>query len=84
MEQVLTLSHPGRAATTGHPVMLTYRPPRLGDLVHVRLGDGDEHTALVHSIADDGHTIKIVGHCGRRDLTVVIRRVGTTSHTQET
>lgn len=62
--------------------MLTYRAPRLGDLVHVRLGDGDEHSAMVESVSDDGHTLKLTGPIGRRDLVVVIRRVGDTRHPQ--
>jgi len=52
-----------------------YRPPRLGDLIHVRLGDSDEHTALIESVGDDGHTLTLTGPTPRGDLHVVIRRV---------
>jgi hypothetical protein len=53
----------------------TYRPPRLDDLIHVRVGDGDEHGALLRSVADDGKTITYTGPTPRGDLVVVIRRV---------
>lgn len=55
--------------------MTTYRPPRVHDLVHVRLGDGDEHSALIQSIGDDGRTLTLTGPTPRGDLTVTIRRV---------
>lgn len=54
-----------------------YRPPRLGDLLHARLGDGPEHAAMVESVGDDGETLKLVGPVGHQDLVIVIRRVGT-------
>jgi len=61
--------------------MAPYRPPRVGDLLHVRIGDGDEHSALIESVGDDGNTITLTGPLhGRRDLVVVIRRVGRTTH----
>lgn len=53
-----------------------YRPPRLGDLLHARLGDGPEHSAIVQSVGDDGDTLTMRGPVGRDDLVVVIRRVG--------
>jgi len=52
-----------------------FRPPRLGDLVHVRVGDGDEHSALIQSVGDDGRTITLTGPTPRGDLVVMIRRV---------
>lgn len=55
--------------------MTTYRPPRVHDLVHVRLGDGDEHSALIQSVGDDGRTLTLTGPTPRGDLTVTIRRV---------
>lgn len=55
--------------------MTTYRPPRVHDLVHVRLGDGDEHSALIETIGDDGRTLTLTGPTPRGDLVVVIRRV---------
>jgi hypothetical protein len=54
-----------------------YRPPRLGDLLHARLGDGPEHSAMLESVGDDGHTLTMVGPIGRDDLVITIRRVGT-------
>jgi hypothetical protein len=63
----------------------TYRPPRLGDLIHVRIGDGDEHGALIQTVGDDGKTITLTGPLpGRRDLVVVIRRVDRHLTKQET
>jgi hypothetical protein len=53
----------------------TYRPPRLDDLIHVRIGDGEEHGTLLRSVADDGKTITLTGPTPRGDLVVVIRRV---------
>jgi hypothetical protein len=53
-----------------------YRPPRLGDLLHARLGDGPEHSAMIESVGDDGETLTVVGPVGRKDLVIVIRRVG--------
>ena len=55
--------------------MTTYRPPRVHDLVHVRLGDGDEHSALIQSVGDDGRTLTLTGPTPRGGLTVTIRRV---------
>lgn len=55
--------------------MTTYRPPRVHDLVHVRLGDGDEHSALIQSVGDDGKTLTLTGPTPRGDLVVTIRRV---------
>jgi hypothetical protein len=55
-----------------------YRPPRLGDLLHARLGDGPEHATMLESVGDDGETLKLVGPVGRQDLVIVIRRVGGT------
>ena len=55
--------------------MHPYRPPRLGDLVHVRVGDGDEHAALIESVADDGRTLTLTGPTPHGDLRVVVRRV---------
>lgn len=55
--------------------MTPYRPPRLHDLVHVRLGDGDEHSALIETVGDDGRTLTLTGPTPRGPLTVVIRRV---------
>lgn len=55
--------------------MTTYRPPRVHDLVHVRLGDGDEHSALIQSVGDDGRTLTLTGPTPRGDLVVTIRRV---------
>lgn len=55
--------------------MTTYRPPRVHDLVHVRLGDGDEHSALIQSVGDDGKTLTLTGPTPRGDLIVTIRRV---------
>lgn len=55
--------------------MRTYRPPRLGDLIHVRIGDGDEHSALIQTVGDDGKTLTLTGPTSRGDLVVVIRRV---------
>lgn len=55
--------------------MTRFRPPRLGDLIHVRVGDGDEHSALVQSVGDDGRTITLSGPTPRGDLVVTIRRV---------
>ena len=55
--------------------MHAYRPPRLGDLVHVRVGDGDEHSALIETVGDDGRTLTLTGPTPRGNLTVVIRRV---------
>lgn len=54
-----------------------YRPPRLGDLLHARLGDGPEHSAMIESVGDDGQTLTVSGPVGRKDdLVIVIRRVG--------
>lgn len=53
-----------------------YRPPRLGDLLHARLGDGPEHSAMIESVGDDGKTLTVTGPVGRQDLVIVIRRVG--------
>lgn len=53
-----------------------YRPPRLGDLLHARLGDGPEHSAMIESVGDDGQTLTVSGPVGRHDLVIVIRRVG--------
>lgn len=61
--------------TAGGTPVNPYRPPRLGDLIHVRVGDGDEHTALLDTVADDGRTITLTGPTPRGDLHVVIRRV---------
>jgi hypothetical protein len=47
----------------------------LGDLLHVRLGDGDEHSAQIQVVGDDGKTITLAGPTARGDLKVVIRRV---------
>lgn len=55
--------------------MRTYRPPRLDDLLHVSIGDGDEATALVQTVADDGRTLTLTGPSPRGELRVVIRRV---------
>lgn len=55
--------------------MTRYRPPRLHDLVHVRVGDGEEHSAQIQSVGDDGRTITLTGPTPRGDLVVVIRRV---------
>lgn len=55
--------------------MTAYRPPRLGDLMHVRIGDGDEHGAMLQSVGDDGRTITLTGPTPRGDVTVTIRRV---------
>lgn len=55
--------------------MNTYRPPRLHDLIHVRVGDGDEHSALVQSVGDDGRTLTLTGPTPRGELVVTIRRV---------
>jgi hypothetical protein len=52
-----------------------YRPPRVGDLIHVRIGDNDEHGALIQTVGDDGKTITLTGPTPRGDLRVVIRRV---------
>lgn len=55
--------------------MHTYRPPRPHDLIHVRIGDGDEHSALIQTVGDDGRTLTLTGPTPRGDLVVVIRRV---------
>lgn len=55
---------------------MTHRPPRLGDLLLTRLGDGPEHTAMIESVGDDGRTLVFSGPIGRQDLVVTIRRVG--------
>ena len=55
--------------------MHTYRPPRLDDLLHVSIGDGDEASTLVQSVADDGKTLTLTGPSPRGDVRVVIRRV---------
>lgn len=55
--------------------MPAYRPPRLGDLIHVRVGDSDEHSALIQSVGDDGKTLILTGPTPRGDLVVTIRRV---------
>lgn len=55
--------------------MTTYRPPRLGDLIHVRIGDGDEHSTLLQTVGDDGKTLTLTGPTPHGDLRVVIRRV---------
>lgn len=55
--------------------MTPYRPPRLGDLVHVRVGDGPEHCALLQTVGDDGRTLTLTGPTPHGDLRVVIRRV---------
>lgn len=55
--------------------MTTYRPPRIGDLMHARLGDGDEHAAQLQVVGDDGRTITLTGPTPHGDLRVVIRRV---------
>ncbi len=55
--------------------MTAYRPPRVGDLIHARVGDGDEHGALLQSVGDDGRTITLSGPTPRGDLVVTIRRV---------
>ena len=55
--------------------MTTYRPPRLGDLMHARLGDGDEHVTQLQIVGDDGRTLTLTGPTPRGDLVVVIRRV---------
>ena len=54
----------------------TYRPPRPGDLLHARFGDGPEYATLLQSIGDDGATVTMRGPIGRDDLVVTIRRVG--------
>lgn len=56
---------------------MTHRPPRLGDLLHARLGDGPEHAAMIETVGDDGQTLVFSGPVGRQDLVVTIRRVGT-------
>jgi len=61
--------------TAGDRPMTAYRPPRLGDLIHARVGDGDEHCALIQSVGDDGKTITLTGSTPRGDLVVTIRRV---------
>ncbi len=55
--------------------MHRYRPPRVHDLIHVRLGDGIEHSAALQTVADDGKTITLTGPSDRGELVVVIRRV---------
>lgn len=55
--------------------MTTYRPPRVGDILHVQFGDGDTHSAQIDTVADDGRSITLSGPTGRHDLIVVIRRV---------
>lgn len=55
---------------------MTYRPPRLGDLMHARIGDGSEYSTMLESVSDDGSELTFSGPVGRRDLVVVIRRVG--------
>ena len=55
--------------------MNPYRPPRLGDLIHVRLGDGNEHGTQLRVVGDDGKTITLIGPTPDGDLRVVIRRV---------
>jgi len=59
-----------------------YRPPRLGDLLHVSLDDGDVHSAMVQSVSDDGDSLIVRGPAEplrRKDLIMVIRRVGGTT-----
>ena len=55
--------------------MTTFRPPRVGDILHVQLGDGDTHSAQIDTVADDGRSITLSGPVGRHGLVVVIRRV---------
>lgn len=52
-----------------------YRPPRIDDLMHARVGDSDEHSTQLEKVADDGKTITLSGPTPRGDLVVVIRRV---------
>ena len=61
---------------TGSTPHMTYRPPRLGDLLHARLGDCPEHAAMIEIVGDDGQTLVLSGPVGRQDLVVTIRRVG--------
>jgi len=39
------------------------------------VGDGDEHSALIQSVGDDGRTITLTGPTPRGDLVVTIRPV---------
>ncbi len=55
--------------------MNPYRPPRLGDLVHVRAADTTDHSALIETVGADGRTLTLTGPTPRGDLRVVIRRV---------
>ena len=60
----------------------TYRPPRLGDLLHARLGDGNVYSAMVQSVSDDGESLIVRGPAEplrHKDLIMVIRRVGGTA-----
>lgn len=57
---------------------MPYRPPRPGDLLAARVG-GDEHHAVIRSVADTGRVLTLSGWLGEHRLDVVIRRVGITA-----
>lgn len=62
----------------------TFRPARVGDILHVQMGDGDTHSARIDTVADDGRSITLTGPTGRHGLVVVIRRVDRFLQPQET
>jgi hypothetical protein len=59
---------------------MTYRAPRAGDLLAVRVTDPyqDEVNIVVGRVTDDGRNLLIAGAWRGWDLEVLIRRVGDT------
>ena len=55
--------------------MTTFRPARVGDILHIQGRGGAIDSALIGTVADDGRSITITAPAEPHDLIVVIRRV---------
>jgi hypothetical protein len=60
---------------------MTYRPPRAGDLLAVRVTDphADEIQIVINRVQDNGRYLLMAGAHGDFDLEVLVRRVGDTN-----
>lgn len=54
---------------------MTYRPPRVGDLIAVRTAEREHHGVLV-DLFDDGRRLTFAAAFGDHRFDVVVRRVG--------
>lgn len=63
--------------------MPTYRPPRPGDLLAVRITSphGDEQHIVIDRVADNGNVLVLSGAWRETNLEILVRRVGDTEPT---